>query len=47
MSGMVKEAVRDASKGRRANRMRAFLVAVVAGYGAAVITYRVLRSAGS
>ena len=44
MSGIVKEAVADRITGDQPNRLRALGAAIVVGVGAALLTYRLLRS---
>jgi hypothetical protein len=38
------KAIRDRLSGNRPGALRAFIVAVVVGFAAAIITYRLLRS---
>ena len=47
MSGIVEEAVADRIKGDEPGRLRALGAAIVVGVGAALLTYRLLRSNGA
>jgi hypothetical protein len=44
VSGIVEEAVADRIKGDEPGRLRALGAAIVVGVGAALLTYRLLRS---
>jgi hypothetical protein len=46
VKGSVVEAVAQRAQGERVSRPRALLVATVVGVGAAVATYKLLRSGG-
>lgn len=46
MSGTVEEAVAERLTGGRPSQMRAIGAAIVVGFGAALLTYRLLRSGG-